>query len=253
MLAGAQLSLQSLCLTTANPSLLATSNGLTGTIGANPGYTDLVFANQHVVVAYGALPPQAVVLDGRVMLTLQGFAHGSMTATFADGSNAAIQFAGNNIVIASGGTLFDLWVNGPGSQFIVNGTPTPVGGPLGQMRNDLASSSGPGSWNPTSAALLGLAAVYQTGAMQNNVLAGRIAAAAAPGWLCKASATTFAVAASALAFAGCNAIAVACGASATITVGGSVVACAPLITACYGGLLATPALAYVWYINNIWS
>lgn len=254
LLVGLDLAVQSVGLTAQNPSLIATSNGLIGTVGDNPGFHDLVYNNENVLLDYGnGMPPQMVNLNGFVAVSPQGFANGIINAVYADGTQAMIQYMGSDIMIMSGSTILDLGVNAAPGQFFVNAQPVPVDPVLDGFLADFGSGAAPGQWNGTSQALLGLCAINATPAMNANFFAGQVAAAAAPGWFCKSCATTFSVAAAALAFAGCNAIAVACGASATITVGGSVIACAPLITACYGGLLATPAVAYWWYINNVWS
>jgi len=214
----------------------------------------LAYNNQTIVVDYGnGMMPQHVVLNGFVAISQQGVANGSITATFSDGSNASLQYNNSDVSIATGNLTLDLNVNGAGNSFLLNGNLVPVGGVLDSFLNDFSSGGGPASWNGSSTALLGLVAVNQTAQMQNNFLGAQALGAAAPGWFCKALGVTFAVACAALAFAGCNAIAAACGAATTITVGGSLIVCAELITACYAGLVATPALAYLWYISNVWS
>jgi hypothetical protein len=52
---------------------------------------------------------------------------------------------------------------------------------------------------------------------------------------------------------GCTGISSACAGATTITVGGCTRACVTLIEACTSSLLATPAAAYTWYVNNIWQ
>lgn len=255
LLLGAVLTVQSLGLTTANPSFLATSNGVEGTVGTPSDFVDLAFSNRSVLVDYGSpYPPQTVVLDGTVTVDPSGFANGTLTATFADSTTATVTYGGDDVVIAYGATTLDLDIAGAGDMVLVNGVATPIDAVVGAFLAHMLGGGAPGTWSAAaSGAVLALAAIHETPEMANNFVQARALATDAAGWFCKTLGVTFAAAATTLVFTGCNALVLACGAAATITIGGSVIACAEAIVACTNGLWATPALAYVWYVTQVWS
>ncbi len=197
------------------------------------------------------LSPYWAQLDGVLDVDPNGDTRGSVTVTLDDGTHVMLEFSGTEVVAYStnGDVALDFMTSEP-KAYGVDGRTVGLESVVAKFSESVRSGVRPAQMDPSSQALLAIAALGNSAEFGSNLQAAR--AADVP-WYCALAAGTAAGLLFVAASAGCAALAAVCIAGGTITFGGITMACTPLITACQSGALASIPACYLFITTYAWG